>query len=232
MKISKRAVAAAALGLLAAFCALPGSAFANTRAFIDFAGEVGYFYYPKMPKRNEYVILQTDRRLRGIKSDHPETAVLKKKKCVDYYGNPYQELRIQVKGAGVTRLSFQLVKDKTVKKRSFCIQTVKYTNPFRSYKIGDTDLAKKFKKYSLAGYGSVGSEGLKGKIDIRCNKGWRLVRLELQEDWDETYNNVIHNGTEHRFGNLDTIYAYVLHEKSRRLLCTTMRFGSFVDLLE
>ena len=229
MNIFRKILSGMALGLTLLLCSGTGTAYADTKLFVDLNAEVGYFYYPKMPSQNEYKIMETDRQIKKLASDHPETAVLEKRKYKDYDGKTKYALSVKIKAPGVTRLSFQLVKGKKTITRSFYVQSVKYNNPFRSFKIGDIELAKRFKRFSAAG---SGFPNMKGKIDIQCRKGWKFIRLEEQEDWDETYNNVIENGSEQTFDSTDTLYIYVLHEKSHRLLCAFLSIGTGAEVIE
>ena len=222
MKVTRRNVLHVLAGLCFVFCLRPVTALANTTANIDLNAEVGYFYYPKAPDRNSQVILTTDRQLKKLRSDHPETAVLEKKAWVNDYGNPYNDLSIRLKGPGVSRLSFRMAKGKNVKSRAFSVQVVKYTNPFRSIRIGEKEWAHLFRNDSAAKTEAPNGEA---KIDLQCNKGWKLIRLDFYKDYgDEAYHRLIQNGAVDDIYGYDTLYACVLHEKSHRLLRASLSF--------
>ncbi len=225
-----------ALLLLLGLWMIPRTVRADTRSYIDYHAEPGFFYYPKMSSWNtkslDLRVLETDRKIQKLRSDHPETAILKKKTDKSNKERPNM-LWIQLKGPGTARLSFQLVKEKTVKTRPFYVEVVKYTNPFQCFKIGKKDLAGKFKKCNEAGFGYGKIEG---KLDIRCNKGWKLVRIMQEEYFEDMHRGFVKNGSDFSYEtgvNPEMVLsAYVLHEKSHRLLIANMHFGSFVDVIE
>lgn len=66
------------------------------------------------------------------------------------------------------------------KKQNYKIKVtaVKYRNPFKSFKIGKTDYAKKFKKEAVT---FTLKKGVSGKLSIKMNKGFKLDKLWIDE---------------------------------------------------
>ena len=84
-----------------------------------------------------------------------------------------------VKKPGTTKLTIK-VKDKKGKTYKFKsnVKVVKYTNAFKSFKIGTKEIKSKFKKYSGTYFES--GQLKTGKIKITPNKGWKLKSIKYE----------------------------------------------------
>ena len=71
---------------------------------------------------------------------------------------------------------------------------VKYKNPFKSFKIGKTDYAKKFNKEASTFFLE---KGVSGKLSIKMNKGFKLAELYLGTTKIKNNRNItLHEGSE------------------------------------
>ena len=101
-------------------------------------------------------------------------AIKVKKTTID--GLPY--LSIKAKKAVKGKLSFTAAFKGKKQNYKVTVTAVKYKNPFKSFKIGKTDYAKKFNKDTTTFYLK---KGVSGKLSIKMNKGFKLDKLWLFE---------------------------------------------------
>ena len=89
--------------------------------------------------------------------------------------NNYGNLNLSIKKAGTATVSYTIRdydKNKKVKVKD-TVKIYNYTNPVKSFKIGKKQLASKFKSSPFCST----SKGLKGKLSVTLNKGWKLISI-------------------------------------------------------
>lgn len=89
--------------------------------------------------------------------------------------NSYGSLNLSIKKAGTSVISYTIKDyDKNAKvKVKDTVKVYNYTNPVKSFKIGKKQLASKFKSSPFC----PTSKGLKGKLSVTLNKGWKLISV-------------------------------------------------------
>ncbi len=104
----------------------------------------------------------------------------------DEYNYPYKMITMKPKKTGkasVTVKYYQKGKKSPVKTEIYKFTIKKYTNPFKTFKIGNTSVAGKFSKYrssSRDGYElELPDEDIDGKVSISLKSGWKFVSSDF-----------------------------------------------------
>ena len=139
-------------------------------------------------------------------------------KKVKYDG--FSDYVIKVKRAGKSKIK---IKTKGAKAVKTTITAYKYTNAFSTFKVGD----KSYKDYYKKGFiyeNKAEGAALKGKIDIKAAKGWKLTGISYY-DMDTGESKQLKNGDEVNITN-GAIYVEMKHKKSKIYWMAYNRVGN------
>ena len=134
-------------------------------------------------------------------SSNKKVAVIKGKSSKAY---------LLVKKKGKATITIYAKKDGTseYKKYIVSVKTFNYTNPFKTYKIGKKDYKDKYNKKIHYGAGAI-----KGKINIKAAKGWKLVRIEKMGTHDDDFVKV-KNGSSVKIPQMGEVRVTMKHKAS------------------
>ncbi len=115
-----------------------------------------------------------------------------------------------VKKKGKAAITIYAKKDgaSEYKKYKVSVKAFNYTNPFKTYKIGKKDYKSKYNKNPHYGAGAI-----KGKINIKAAKGWRLVRIEKMGPQDDDFIRV-KNGSSVKIPQMGEVRVTMKHKAS------------------
>ncbi len=113
----------------------------------------------------------------------------------------YNSIYGEVKKKGTATITVKVKKSGGSKTYKFKFKTVKYQNPFKSFKIGSKKLEKKFKKFPAA---SFVNKAKSGKIKIKANKNWSVKKIVYErdvytEDGSKHTKKTVKNGSKIKF---------------------------------
>ncbi len=109
---------------------------------------------------------------------------------------------------GISKISYRYDGKTYVQK----IKVVKYENPCKSFKVGNTDHAKWFKKTRHFNQKNV-KQDITATINIKPKKGWKLKKIGLKDMFSGTKKVKNHSKITLKRGRT-TIYAYFKNVKT------------------
>lgn len=145
---------------------------------LDPAGVIYISRYDK--SKTNYVVakeLSKNSKIKNVKSSNKKVIKIKN------YGvdtDNYGYINYDVKKAGTATVSFDLVVNKKTYHYSVKIKTVKYENPFKSFKIGSKNYTSKFNNTDWVGTDKGWQSFLKpvsGKLKISLKKNWKITEM-------------------------------------------------------
>ncbi|MDO4400692.1 MAG: hypothetical protein Q4D27_07080 [Coriobacteriia bacterium] len=169
-------VVAVAMALLLAMTFGAGSAFADGNEInvdnIKAKSTQKMLYFPGKDAAASnvyYVFSGSDKAITKVKSSN------KKVVAVSQSGEFKAMFQMQLKKAGKAKVTFKY------KGKSYTMNVVvaKYTNPVKTYKIGSTNYASKFKKTPFY---FAGGKVLKGKVTVKAATGWKFKHFEFYKN--------------------------------------------------
>ena len=128
------------------------------------------FYYPNYADGNTFDVWANDgKQFVKPKSNNKDVAVVK------FSTSDKDELMVRFKKPGKATVTFKFEEKKyTIK----CI-VAKYTNPLKTFKIGSTNLTKRFQNKST----SLMKKGIpSGKVTVVPSAAWKIVRFEYHDE--------------------------------------------------
>lgn len=139
----------------------------------------GNIYISRYDKnKTNYVVareLPKNSKIKNVKSSNKKVIEVKK-----YWVDDYGHIVYNIKKAGTATISFDLVVNKKTYRYSVKIKTVKYENPFKSFKIGSQNYISKFNKTDWVGTDKGWQSFLKpvsGKLKISLKKNWKITEM-------------------------------------------------------
>ena len=113
-----------------------------------------------------------------LKSTNPKVIKLFKEKDGDMVW-----VKGKIKKCGSATISYK--SNGKTEKMKICV--FKYSNPFKSFKIGKKDYSAFFKKASF--YNNVAAK-TSGKLSIKLKKGWKISRVYFSSDGANTFKQI------------------------------------------
>ena len=203
-------------------------------ALDDLSGTWEMTYYPSKKSYNYYDIENMKNvtiDMATVKISKPEVVDFIKKKW-DSEGDTYYTVR--VKKAGKATITFKAKEpnagDGTYVAKKITINSIKYLNVVKTFKIGKKSIAKKFASrdyYTKMGLFNGTKTLSKQKISIKVKSGWKIRRIELQhftpvtdEDgehlmYDEKGSRTIKNNTKVDILPHSSLFIEVYNKKTK-----------------
>ena len=109
--------------------------------------------------------------------------------------------------AGKVDITFKYTLDGSTRDYDIQYKFVKFSNGFKSFKIGKTEYAKNYKST----FYFVPKKMKSGKLSIKANKGWTLDKIEV---WDNvTFDSIeVDNNTRVSLDANKTVYVTMTHK--------------------
>lgn len=163
------ALPAVVVALATMLCLMVGvdSAYAGGgRDIADFKGNVTEVFWDK-GYTFVYSDLKARKKISAVKSSNKKVATASLMKVKG--GRTY--IKITMKKPGKTKITYKLAG----KKKTTTLKLVKWKKPVKSFKIGSTNYASKFNKFSTyLGVSDLGGKTLK----IKPARGWKVAKIQ------------------------------------------------------
>ena len=154
-------------------------------------------------------------KIRDIKTSNSKVLTFSKASKPKWFKYEYW---LNVKKPGTATVSWKATDPQTKKtsKFSYTYVVFKYSNPFKSIKIGKTNLTKRFKKSQDADGLKV---GLSGKLSIKLKSGWKLTKVQYLTDGKV---KTISKNSNIKFGENEQIWLTLKNTKKKFTITMTL----------
>ncbi|MDO5539204.1 MAG: hypothetical protein Q4F83_03915 [Eubacteriales bacterium] len=147
--------------------------------------------YKNQPTNQVYItfskLSSTNVTVKNLKSSNKKVVTVGKPSVSSYVKS--LSIPLTFKKAGSAYISFDLKIGKKTYSYKKKVSAVKYTNPMKSFKIGKTEFASRYKKYAGP---VILNKALSGKLKIVPNKNWKIIfmdKMTLGEGSSKVKNN-------------------------------------------
>lgn len=144
----------------------------------------------------EMVTLNMGSRLKGAKSVKITSSNKSVVKPFSYQKGDGNRIFLQLKKKGSAKLTITVKKSGKTTKYKATVKTLKYSNPFKSFKVGSKSVTSKFKKTMIAYYKNKLNS--KQKISIKVKSGKKIKKIEYNAynfETEETIEKTLKNNS-------------------------------------